>query len=173
MHPPSRQPGIAGLMNESARRATEELRADLNRTQPRPRKGFLIAVYHSEFDPISAEFQGHFHVFASGDYALALERLRRLRGYRPTALVRTPVRARRKISTPAHALTYVLKSYWPQRPVLPLGANGSGKRPRHGQRIKEPYHSQVLMWLDQWTLSDLTLVMGARVGKEGLVVTHP
>lgn len=168
---PSLARDLEGLLDESPRRAGQELRADLIRVGTRPENGFLFAGYHNESDPTTQLFQGHHHILATGGYVDLLNGLRGLKGYRPTSSVRTPIRATHTLTNPAHALTYLLKSYWPQRPSLPLGANGSPKRPRKGQRIDEPYHSQVLLWLDQWTLSDLTLLMGMRVGQQGLIIT--
>ena len=56
--------------------------------------------------------------------------------------------------------------------MLPLGANDASKRPRKGQRIDEPYHSQVLLWMDQFVLGDLILKMGMRLRKSGLMITN-
>ena len=162
---------LEGLLDESPKRATNELRSDILRGAQGPHNGFLFASYHNEFDNLSQLFQGHFHLLVSGDYVDLVERMRKLKGYRPTEIVRTPILAHRTITNPAHALTYLVKSYWSQRPFLPLGANGTAKRPRNGQRLDEPYHSEVLLWLDRWTLADLTLLLGMRVNKHGLVLT--
>ena len=159
-----------------------EFRADLLRVaRANPKNGFhttlvperndfLFAAIHGEFDQLVQLYHPHIHIGATGVYIEIVNRLRKLKGYGRTDRVRTPVRITRKIYDLPTALTYLLKSYWPQRPFLPLGADGAIKRPRKAQRLQEPYHTDLLLWLDQWKLSDIVLLMGVRVGKQGLVL---
>jgi len=174
---------VFDLQDCDPNRIFSEFRADLLRVAPAntkkgsaeravKRKGFLLAAVHGEFDPTAEIYQPHFHVAATQDYVDLVDRLRNLKGYRPTELVRTPVRITRDIYNLPGAITYLLKSYWPQRPFLPLGSDGALKRPRTHQRIDEPFHTEVLMWLDRCDLSDLVLLMGIRVGKNGLTTTN-
>ena len=135
------------------------------------RGGFLFAAIHGEFDQIAKLYHPHVHIGATGSYIEIVDGLRKLKGYRPSDRVRFPIYVNRTITDLPSALTYILKSYWPQRPFLPLGAHGAIKRPRNHQRIDEPYHADLLLWLDEWKLSDLVLLMGIRVGKKGLVIT--
>ena len=135
------------------------------------RGGFLFAAIHGEFDQIAKIYHPHVHIGATGSYIDIVDGLRTLKGYRPSDRVRFPIYVNRTITDLPSALTYILKSYWPQRPFLPLGAHGAIKRPRNHQRIDEPYHTDLLLWLDEWKLSDLVLLMGIRVGKKGLVIT--
>jgi hypothetical protein len=67
-------------------------------------------------------------------------------------------------------LAYLVQSFWPSRPVY-ISDDGKRRRVREKRRIPEPYHSQVLLWLDQWRLVDLTLMIGLRVTKSGLIRT--
>lgn len=170
---------VFGLQDSDPKAMLDELRADLLRVAPAntkkgfrrdlsKRKGFLLAAVHGEFDPIAELYQPHVHVIATQDYVDLVDRLRTLKGYKPTERVRTPVRITRNIFDLPGALTYLLKSYWPQRPFLPLGSDGALKRPRNHQRIDEPFHTNLLLWLDKWQVSDLILMMGLRVGKIGL-----
>lgn len=166
---PSQACDLAELLDQQTRLLKNEFRQDLLRAgAANSKKGFLAAVLHSEFDPIAQLFQPHWHIEATGDYVDAVEGLRSARQYQPTDRVRTPVRVTHSLTNLPHALSYLLKGYWPARPLLPLGSNGSLKRPRERQRIKEPYHSQVLMWFDQQVLSDLVLLMGAEIRRSGI-----
>ena len=168
---PSLSRDLEGLLEESPKRAANELRADVLRGSKGKLEGFPFAAYHNEYDNLSQWYQGHFHLLVSGDYVDRVENMRGLKGYKSTETVRTPILAHQTIINPAHALTYLIKGYWLQRPFLSLGANGALKRPRTGQRLDAPFHSQMLLWLDQWTLSDLTLLMGIRVTKGGLCLS--
>lgn len=176
---------FADLHNLNPNRLLAEFRADVLRVLPANTKNgfrnglaptpgdFIFAGIHGEFDPLALRYQSHLHVGGSGVYVEAIDRVRKLKGYCPTVTVRNPVRIKRTIYDLPGAITYLVKSYWPQRPFLPLGANGALKRPRghNAQRINEPYHTDYLLWLDQWTLSDIVLLMGVRAGKQGLVLT--
>jgi hypothetical protein len=159
---------LEGLLNETPARAMNELRTDLIRAGMSNCEGFVVGAYHNEFDPLHQTFQGHGHFLVGGEYIPALENLRKFKAYKRTEWVRRPILVNRRLINLPHALSYILKSYWLSRPKLPLGANGGSKRPRMGQRIPEPYHTQVLMWLDQFQLSDLCLLMGVSIRKSGL-----
>lgn len=176
---------LEGLHNLNPRRLLRsEFRADAHRVlSPNAKKrwkelapappDFMFAALHGEFDQLAQRFQPHVHVGGTGVYVDVVDRLRGLKGYRTTHTVRTPIRITRNIYDLPGAITYLLKGYWPQRPALPLGSNGGLKRPRKAkaQRINEPYHTDLLLWLDRWELSDLVLMMGLRVGKHGFTLT--
>ena len=151
----------------------QSLRVDVSRVGKGPLNGFLVAAHHDEWNPTTQFFQPHAHIFASGGYIDRLEALRGLKAYKRTNEVRTPIRASHELTALPHALSYVLKSFILERPTLPHGANGAPTRPRSGQRLKEPYHTAWLLWADQWDLADMTLLMGVRIGKDGLVVLKP
>lgn len=164
---------LDGMIDHDPRRPLLSLRADVLRGVQRPLRGFLFAGHHNEFDPTTGLFQPHGHILGSGDYVERIEALRKLRAYRPTPAVRTPIRARRKLTDLPHALSYLVKSYIPSRPTLPLGSDGAAKRPRQGQRLPEPWHSEWLLWADRWSIDDITLRMGMRVGCDGFCLSNP
>lgn len=161
------------MIGHDPRQPLLSLRADVLRGAQRPLRGFVFAGHHNEFDPTTALLQPHGHILASGDYVERIEALRRFPAYRPTPAVRIPIRARRQLTDLPHALSYLVKSYIPSRPTLPLGSDGAAKRPRQGQRLREPWHSEWLLWADRWSIDDITLRMGMRVGRDGFRLSNP
>ncbi|QOV93444.1 hypothetical protein [Novosphingobium sp. ES2-1] len=142
--------------------------------------GWLIAFVHSEHDPIADVYRFHVHGFAHGGMIEVVDRLRSLPNYRSRLHLpdgsRNPVyrrvrRARKGLRNLPAPVTYLLQSFWPARAVI--SKDGSRFRVRRKGRIKEPRHSQVLMWLDKHRLEDITLMIGLRVTKDGLKQTKP
>lgn len=163
------------------RKLLNGLRTDLNRCGAVGADGALIAFLHGEFEPNRCLYQPHCHLLAIGEMSDVVDRLRELDKYQPvrgdnldTIPIACPVRIqRRPLSNMPLPLTYLLKSYWPSRWVSDLHPDGSYDRQRNTARISEPYHSQVLLWLDQWSLKDITLMIGMFVSKDGLKLRNP
>lgn len=158
------------------------LRASLyGRGQAGKAKGWLIAFLHSEHDPVADVYRFHVHGAAYGGMVQAIERLRKLPNYRSRHRLpdgsRSPVyrRVRRTwkplVNIP-EPITYLLQSFWPARALF-ISEDGKRIRVRQKSRIKEPRHSQGLLWLDRYRLEDLTLMIGLRVTKDGLKQTKP
>ena len=55
--------------------------------------------------------------------------------------------------------------------MVPSSTDGTRIRERRKRRIREPVHSQLLLWLDQWRADDFVLRMGVKITKQGLVAT--
>jgi hypothetical protein len=141
--------------------------------------GWLIVFLHGEHEPKANVYRPHFHGYAYGGMVDVVRRLRQLPNYktqkhgkdgrinsvyRPVQVkVKRPRNIRREIN-------YRLQSYWPAKAII-IFDDGLQKRASRRRRISEPYHSQVLLWMDRWELSDLTLMIGLRVTKNGLVQT--
>jgi len=68
-------------------------------------------------------------------------------------------------------LTYIFQSYWPVRAIFQDG-QGQWSKQAKKRRISEPYHSLYLLWLDRWSLKDLTLLLGIEVRKKGFKLTR-
>lgn len=66
--------------------------------------------------------------------------------------------------------TYVLQHWWPRKGYKDpeTGVEFRGRR----KRIPEPHHSAVLAWLHQWTVSDVTILMGVKATPRGLIRTR-
>jgi hypothetical protein len=117
--------------------------------------GPFIAFLHGEFEPTSGTYQLHFHIVTTAAKAPILKRLTGRWGYEKTPTGAPPVVSRR-VCNRAKQLSYLLKSYWPQRAVRLR--DGVPKRDRRGSRISEPFGTQVLLWLDRQRLRNLTLM---------------
>lgn len=151
----------------------DRLRGQLKRAGSGDADGFLIASIHGEFEPEERIYRLHVHGFAAGGMIGVLDDLRALPAYRPRPSVTAPMQIRRKpLEGLPYPLGYPFKSYWPCRRIGPVGDTGTVKRQRGHHRIPEPYHSQVLLWLDRWSVSDLTLLMHLRVGRDGFVASN-
>lgn len=141
--------------------------------------GWFIGFIHGEFDPISDVFRLHVHGFAYGGMVEVVDRLRMLPNYSTqfylpdgelNPVYRRVMIGRKPLTNVPHAVTYALQSYWPSRALI-IRDDGKRIRARQKQRIEEPYHSQVLLWLDRWRIEDLTLMIGLRVTGNGLLQT--
>ena len=141
--------------------------------------GWIVAFIHGEFDPIKKVYRLHVHGFAYGEMVEVIDRLRILPNYKTRyrlsdgslSPVYRRIQVTRKRSTNlVSQITYRLQSYWPAKAIV-IKDDGSQTRARRKGRIAEPYHSQVLLWLDKWGVADLTLLIGLRVTKTGLTQT--
>lgn len=155
------------------------LRTELNRCGASAADGWLVAFIHGEWEPNKGVYRLHVHGVAAGGMIAVVDGLRcrphfaAPRRDQPADVVEYRVRlSRQPLNHLPHALSYQLKAYWPERWIGPVGEHGIVKRERCGRRISEPYHSQVLLWLDQWRLSDISLLMKVRVGRQGFVLTN-
>lgn len=163
------------------RKLLNGLRTDLNRCGAAGADGALIAIIHGEFEPNRSLYQPHCHLLAIGQMSDVVDQLRNLDKYQPvrgdnldTIPIACPVRIQRQaLSNMPLPLTYLLKSYWPSRWVSDLRPDGSYDRQSGIARIPEPFHTQALLWLDQWSLKDIILMMGMFVSKDGLKLRRP
>lgn len=152
------------------------IRAALRRAGAATAKtGFLVLGLHGEYDPLTGFYHLHFHGYADGDMLRAVDRLRLQRRFRRQSLGpgrgkdRPVVIAREPLTNLPAPLTYIVQSWWPSRPRgdgIDDDRRGSPKR----RRIPQPDHSEWLLWLDQWRIQDMVLMMRLRVIKGRLVV---
>ncbi|WP_129586154.1 hypothetical protein [Sphingomonas montana] len=162
------------LAGVDPRRLNNQVRADLNRAGAGSADGWMLLCLDGEHDLRSGLFHIHFHGLAQGGMLEVLDRLRKQRRYKPQPVSlgatgkTTPVYICRKPLTDLpKPLTYIVKSYWPSR-ARGLGDSGTRVKPRP-QRIPEPAHSQWLLWIDQWRLKDIILLVKLRVVNGRLV----
>lgn len=165
---------VEELSRESLARLKNEFRSDLIRAGANRSKGFIVAIFHTEFDASANLFQHHFHLLVSEEQVDVVDRLRQQRGYASPRRkgahdgnVATPVRIRREpITNAAYALSYLLKSFALEFKREKAGS-GTRKDRKSGRRIREPYHSELLLWLDRQSVGDAVLLLGLRIGKNG------
>lgn len=141
------------------------------------RRGWLLAGFHNEFDPTAELYTPHYHSIASGHMIAVLDAMRNSRLYRPRPddRVRHRVRISRKpLHTLPAPLGYPWQLFWPSRARNDGSDDSVGftQLRRGKQRLPEPYHTQALLWLDRQRIEDMTLMIGLRVGRDGLVKTY-
>ncbi|QGP79581.1 hypothetical protein [Sphingobium sp. CAP-1] len=159
-------------------RVLNRLRADLYRCGAAQASGAAIVGIHGEYEPRTGILRIHVHMILFGDMVEPVRRLRDLAGYRPLVRShydvekRTPaIRISDKPLTNLPApLSYILQPFWPSRWEGVI--DGKWKRQGQKARIQGSAHTRVLLWLDRWELKDIVLLMGIRMGKYGLVLTH-
>ena len=156
-----------------------KLRTHLRQAGIKDASGFLFMGMHGEFDPATGKFRLHWHGIGVGrDMRHALDRLRKVRAFKsrrasPTgSKVDKPIRVSRAPlgSLPA-AISYTVQGFWPSR-WTGVGELGQPIKQRNKHRIKEPHHSEHLLWLSKWQLQDLILMVGMRATKHGLKIRN-
>ncbi|MCO5792676.1 MAG: hypothetical protein HEQ21_07640 [Blastomonas sp.] len=157
------------------RRLLEPYRADLNRCGLARADGFAFFGLHGEFNSSTKMFDLHLHGVHVGGVEDVLRALRKRPKYQPAIIECQGARKtvnRVKVSTRPmkdmpHPITYTLQSWWPRRDTFVAG--GKVKRSKGRKRIPDFPHAMWLLWMDRWTVSDLTLLVRMRVTKRGLV----
>ena len=143
--------------------------ADLDRRGACKADGWLVAFLHGEWETPAEIYRLHVHMVVAGAMIGVIDRLREGRNYKyvPDDNVRFRVRIDRKpLSNLPYPLTYCLKAYWPWKHVTAT-ANGKRRTRRH-KRIPEPQHTQVLLFLDKYELSDLAVLKHVSVKRARL-----
>lgn len=160
------------LATVNPRLLMEGFRGQLQRAGSGLADGALIACIHGEFEPLREVYQLHLHGLASRHMVEIIDRLRGLPSFKSGPAITSPIRqSRQPLENMPYPLGYVCKSYWPCRRIGPVGTDGLIKRERTARRIPEPFHSEVLLWLDRWRIEDLTLLVNVRVSVDGFVPT--
>ena len=152
----------------------ERLRQSLIRAGALGTGGWLFLGVHGEYEPSTGVYRLHGHGCAFGSMIKVVDRLRKRADYKsvrsqstPDPVFRRLRMSRKPLSDLPNPLTYTVQSFWPSKAVYEL-MPGDTRRQLEKHRIKEPRHTEVLLWLDSFRLHDLTLLMGRRVTKSGL-----
>ncbi|MES0090087.1 hypothetical protein [Mesorhizobium sp. M0030] len=144
------------LRKVTAAQIKRQFRTHLQRAAILDEPGFLVAFLHGEYEPTTGVFQLHFHLLTTTDKAVfLLKNLRGRLGYKKTATGAVPIK-RRKVRDRPEQFSYLLKSFWPARPVVEI--RGQMKRVRGVRRIKGIQHTNYLLWLDRTDFSDILLL---------------
>lgn len=160
------------------------LRSQINRQEAKLRAdrlqltiGWLLAGLHCEFDHTACIWQFHYHLIASGHFIAVLDGLRGTALYEHVAndRVRYRVRMSRKpLDNLPSPLGYPWQLFWPAR-ARGDGSDdlvGFGQLHRRKQRVPDPYHTQMLLWLDRQRIEDMSLLIGLRISRDGFVKTY-
>ena len=155
------------------------LRMDLYRSGARDADGAIFASVHAEHEPRSHKVRVHAHMAVDGGMVDVVRRLRDLPLYAP--IIREHEGVIKKVPTVRvtkiregnlfDPLSYTVQSFIPSRWEGVI--DGKWCRSKMRTRVVEPVHTQILLWLDQWRLEDLTMQIGLKVSKQGLVRTRP
>ncbi|WP_295525996.1 hypothetical protein [Novosphingobium sp. Chol11] len=172
---------IENLKSISPADMIERLRSALSTAGSSGAKGWIIGFLHGEYEPIQGVCRPHIHGFACGDMIRVIDRLRMFPNYHTSLWLDgdtlNPVYRRIKITRKPltdlpRAVSYPLQSFWPQRALL-ISPDGRRIRARRKGRIEEPWHSDLIRWLNWWYPEALALMIGLRVTKDGLKQTKP
>ena len=154
----------------------EALRSALNRAGARDADGALIVFLHGEYDEATDRYQLHWHGWAAGGMIDVVRCLRKQKAFISTKEARAQdfdgvrnrvVVSRKPILNGAYRLSYMMQSFWPSRATGVRTETATSKggrfRVRGKRRLPEPQHSQLLLWLHQWRLEDISLLMKMNV----------
>lgn len=152
------------------------LRQALRRKGAGRASGWLFAFIDGEYDSTSRTYRVHVHGLASGKMIDIVKKMKGVRNLQPVGksmwagAVHRPVMSQKITVTPMRAATYAIKGFWCERPIF-QGVGLTPKRPRGKRRISQlqPFVEH-LLWLDQWRLQDLALLMGMSVGRAGFTI---
>jgi hypothetical protein len=144
------------------------------------RDGFLILFLDAEFDAESEVYSFHVHGLAAGALLEAVRKLKprkhRRRGKRPSNKYRSDEKVHKRVMVGKKPLdnlpdplTYLCKPFWSKKWKGIVGS-GAVKRENQKSRIPEPFHTQLLVWLDRYSISDISLMMRMRVTDKGFEV---
>lgn len=134
-----------------------QFRTHLNRTGVTQIPGPLIGFVHGEWDSTAKAFQIHFHLVTTNEKAQAIKRLKGRMGYTKTATGAAPIVCQ-ALRDPAAQLSYLFKSFWPERPIVVV--DGRRVRRRGVMRIRGRAHSEYLSWLHKQRLEDMMVLNG-------------
>jgi hypothetical protein len=174
---PGRAIAPSELSTKSGKAMQMELRADLRRAAkklgfdrledvPGTFQGFVHGEYltRDDLDPV---LHLHWHAVATGQWVKVIKKMRKQRGYRKTRETKRPIVAHDDITDAPYALSYLLKSYWPAKWFGHVSGQGKNRRSNGHNRVPEPTHSDILLWLHKQSLSDLMINIGVRQSKKG------
>jgi hypothetical protein len=139
-------------------------------------QGWIYGYLEGEYNPATGMIQLHWHLIICGEaMRQAVERLRGHSRFRrvvggannPDGIdVRIEVKRLWQAALPL-VIGYTTKVAWFSK-WRTIDTDGRPKSQRQKCRIPEPVHSQVLLWLDQWTVGDMALLVNLHVTKKGL-----
>lgn len=158
-----------GLWNINPRQLIRQFLSVLQRADVYRKRGYIFVGLHGEFNRNTGCFHLHLHGIADGEMVTVVRGLKKLPRFRFDRKrdLRSPIRVTRlRMTNLPYPLLYTVQDWWPGR--FTLVRNGKPVRSRR-QRIPEPYHTLLLLWLDRWSLADMALMVGMRVGKDGFV----
>ena len=138
-------------------------KADLHRAGAKGADGYLLAFLDGEYGPDRDVWKLHWHGLVDGKLKHVVDQLRKTRKY---GQPRDVWMSRKPLTNLPDALTYIDKPFWSSR------WEGEVGRQAFKSRVKEPRHSELLLWLDQHSSADFSVRIGLEVINGELVKTH-
>lgn len=134
-------------------------------------KGWLIGGLHGEYDSIGKVWRIHWHLLVCGEMIKVIEGLRAEDDFKSVKGEAPRVRMTRKpITEIQRVASYLLQSWWPNRPKGKFADDGIDHR-KNRSRLPEPQQTRWLLWVHKRKLSDLVLMMGVRRTGSGFKMT--
>jgi len=173
--PPDSDVYVTELCTFCPRSFLQAFRAYLYRHGMAEAGGWGCFFIHCDFEPITRMFRFHLHGVVAGEMIAVLDKLRNDPAWAPikrqvgtTTKIYPRIRVKRQPITEMHnALGYTLKSYWPSKWEGEVDQQAK-RQNRHG-RIQGSAYARSLLWLDRHTVDDITLLVGLRATRLGLV----
>jgi hypothetical protein len=134
-------------------------------------KGWLIGGLHGEYDSIAKVWRIHWHLLVCHEMIKLIDGLRAEEEFKSTKDEAPRVRMSRKPITDIQTVaSYLLQSWWPNRPMGKFADDGIDHR-KNRSRLPEPQQTRWLIWMDRRKLSDLVLMTGVRRTASGFKMT--
>lgn len=149
----------------------KSLRDVLNQLGAGKASGWLIMFLDVSFCRTQNRFQLHWHGLAAGGMRKVVRRLLERPSYRPRKKQQKVVQLK---NLDRHGyepgVSYLFKSYPGHRMDFENELTGKISSKKIGTAVKNPWHSQFLLWRHRQQLRDLSLLMKLRVRKTGFTV---
>lgn len=167
----------AGSLDQvDARKLLANLRQSLRLQGASRASGWFFGFIDGEYEPNKAVFRLHVNGFAAGDMVEVVKNMRTVRNLRPVGKMHHPTAAKKPrrlidvLDTPMRWVTKVIPGQWCERTIFEPD-EGAMELLRERRRISSTdAFMEQLLWLDQWRLDDLALLIGMSVGSAGFNV---
>lgn len=120
--------------------------------------GIIIGGIDGSYDPDLEVWFIHVHLIVEGLTKEMVEKFRDL--YPASERIPVPVMAG-PVNEAARQFSYVCKSFWNWRHRY-VDDEGHYNTVEKKRRVPEPHHTEYLLWLDRFAVSDLMLLVGLR-----------
>lgn len=118
-------------------------KANLYRAGTKGATGYIFAFLEAEYGSDGDVWKFHWHGVADGELKDVLDGLRGTRKYGRPKDIRI---SRKPLTNLPVPLSYLIKPFWGSRWQGEIG--GEKRRQSYPSRIKEPRHSELMLWLD-------------------------
>lgn len=162
----------SGLESLDPNRIKKAFISRLNRRSIASCKGWLVGGLHGEYDSIAKVWRIHWHLMVCGEVNRVIDGLRKDADFKSGRGETPRIRVTRQpIKDVSRVASYVLQSWWPNRPKGNFAGDDSFHR-KHRSRLPEPQQTRWLLWMHRRKLSDLVMMIGVRRTGSGFKITQ-